>query len=369
MCAARRAVHIPQRARRIDKVPRQIGCARAAARSWQMSRVAPTGVHTRRRSELHLQGLPTERDSRPVAKIVEAAAASASMPEAAAALLKVLAEHGITQAWQLELADADDWRLFGARVGMKIAVKAELAQHNTPAASVPSSQEIDIRVRHFLLMPGPNGAPPKRLRTLSAPFLSLLLVKTADRQGLMLKTFKLTGLISGLLMPIPVSLLRFVAARDEAQPLRSAASSIWSVPFTVDGWMDALAAFTFFNLSLVAITCIMLAMFTVSSGWHATTQYYRELAAGLVPCSRHATQVYRVPPPRGGLPDGRPHARVPPVRQTRSFRAWASCSTCFSSAGSSLSKPSSSGISSTRRRRAPCPSCWCSRGSSSSSTR
>ena len=229
-------------------------------------RVSPSSgaVLTRGLSELQLQGLPTEHDVRPVETIVEAAAAASGLQGAKAPLLEALAQHGVQAAWQLQLADPEDWQAFAAPIGLKIAVKAELLK-----ATIDQGVPMSELLRHFLLLPAADGTPPKRLRSIAAPFLSLLLVKPAERQGLMLKTFELTGVVSGLLLTVPIAILEFTE-RDAAQTGQADET-------IEEGWMDALAGFVFVNLALVTTICINSAMFVVSSGWQASTRYYEAL--------------------------------------------------------------------------------------------
>ena len=65
-------------------------------------------------------------DSRPVRAVVEAAAESIGLQDAAAPILQALVDHGILWAWQLaELSEAN-WAKLAVPMGLQAAVRADL---------------------------------------------------------------------------------------------------------------------------------------------------------------------------------------------------------------------------------------------------
>ena len=73
---------------------------------------------------------------------VEMAAAQLNDRQAGWAVSSALEANGVRWAWQLSLADPEDWARFGASTGLKLAVKQELLRPTAePAASKAKDPE------------------------------------------------------------------------------------------------------------------------------------------------------------------------------------------------------------------------------------
>jgi len=95
-------------------------------------------------------------------------------------------------------------------------------------------QEND-RLRRFLLMPSrPDFHEPERLRQISAMWIGILCVPPEKRQNFMIALLELMALVSGLMLPLPIMLLR-------PQSAASLSGSSWSALPLYEDWMDALA--------------------------------------------------------------------------------------------------------------------------------
>ena len=175
---------------------------------------------------------------RPVDAIVSAAAAAVDAEQESASVTEALLRGGVRWGWQLEHADSDDWANFGASIGLKMAIRAELQNPNSMITTSPEKQHqieilADKRLRNFLLLPGPDGEPPRRLNTINSMFMSLLLVSAADRQNLVIVFCEMLALVSGLMMPLPLVLLM--------SPSESHPEKVWDAPPPLVDCMDATA--------------------------------------------------------------------------------------------------------------------------------
>ena len=112
------------------------------------------------------------RDERPVASVVELAAASVSEREASSSVVKAMEASGVRWAWQLQQLQPHHWAGYGASPGLETSVRHEL-QHPSQTVSADSKAELyqagaaAERLRRFLLLPGPDGQEPGRLSTLA----------------------------------------------------------------------------------------------------------------------------------------------------------------------------------------------------------
>ena len=219
-------------------------------------------------------------DSRTVEAIVEAAAARVGLQSGH--LVHTLAEHGVQHRWQLELCDSDDWSKLGVTsVGLKTAIKAELS--NPPAAVAKSSDseldDVHDRIRRFLLLPGPDGREPRRLGQQGAMFLALLTLPPHEMHRLTLTLCELFALVSGLILPVPLSFLR-------DSKLRSDVHKGWALDDMQQGWalvptrmdcMEAIATVAFANLFIMVFVSVALALFTAATGSDASLRYYENI--------------------------------------------------------------------------------------------
>ena len=233
----------------------------------------------RRNSGLVGQSKPTtqedsqERDSRPVEEVVEAAAAATGEQEAAAVVIKALTDHNVCWAWQLEHASEAHWTRFHASLGLELAVKAELANPSSGNLNKFRPEDVPARLRHFLLMPDLDGKPPKRLRAFGSMIFGLLTVPPHDRQNLVIAVLEMMGLVSGLMLPIPFSMLQQSWALAIAE-------KGWTVQPTIEDGQRALAALNFGCLLVVAVFAIIIAFYVAAAGHRASLQFYENL----MPC-------------------------------------------------------------------------------------
>ena len=185
------------------------------------------------------------------------------------AVVAAFEDHGVSFAWQLVHATDSDYAACGASLGLKMAIKNELIESDESAAQDADGQchgdEVHDRLRHFLLMPSLDGQEAQRLRDSSAIFLAILTVPPSERQGLMLCLLEMCVIISGLLLPLPLSVLRDYSSDHDRG---------WHIsPSSGDG-MDALALFAFINMIFMAFLSVMLAMHTTCAGYHGSSQFY-----------------------------------------------------------------------------------------------
>ena len=105
------------------------------------------------------------------------------------------------------------------------AVLEESRQDDTALAQQQDEILADSRLRNFLLLPGPNGEAPRRLGSVNAIFMALLLVPSTERQHLVIVLCELLTLVSGLMMPLPIVLL--LQPSESTPEKRARAPSPW----------------------------------------------------------------------------------------------------------------------------------------------
>ena len=211
------------------------------------------------------------RDERPVASVVELAAASVGMErEACLSVVKAMEASGVRWAWQLQQLQPHHWVGYRASPGLETSVRHEL-QHPSQRGSADSKAELyqagaaAERLRRFLLIPGPDGQEPGRLNDPGAPLLTLLTVPPADRQKLMLTLCELLALVNGLMLPVPLQLMR--------QHSYKTSESWVSLP-SVEDWFDMLLMLNFINLAICIIGASLSAVFVSITGFNASIGYY-----------------------------------------------------------------------------------------------
>ena len=210
----------------------------------------------------------TEIEPRPAEEVITAAAAVTG--DEVHALLAALAKHGLRWACQLEQLDATDWKDLAVPLGLKAAIKSELAAQAPSSRShivVHSQTEMPERLRRFLLIPGPDGREPPPMGSVTAPFLGILLLPPEKRQHLMMALFELLALISGLTLPLPLMRLHGSASASTDE-------DIWNARPRIEEYMDGLAIFVSFMLAMVVFNSIAHAMFIAATGWHNVAAWY-----------------------------------------------------------------------------------------------
>ena len=235
-------------------------------------------------------------DTRQAAAVVEAAAARIGVGrEATAPVAAALETHGVKYAWQLEHSNASHWASFNASFGLEMAIMAELQSPTASGSMAPKTlarsasqaklqrqrssnalardSELPDRLRRFLLMPGPNGEEPAPLGEPGALFLSMLTTPPEGRQNLYLMICELLALIAGLMIPIPLEMLRQRTAAAQEQQGWTLAPS-WTTASFSDG-IDALAFWIFVMLVHVVFYAVVNALFIGASGCEASAQYYQ----------------------------------------------------------------------------------------------
>lgn len=153
-----------------------LGRARRAA-----SRTSPSPTHTQR------------RDSHSVKEVVDAAVQALSSSNGGAVkdpgerFVAALAEEDVYFAWQVQQFTDADWQQRTdsglISLGLRTAVTDILANGPPPQES---PVELTPSLRNFLLIPGVDGSPPRRMRALSALFYSTLCQPIEERQAMML---------------------------------------------------------------------------------------------------------------------------------------------------------------------------------------
>ena len=228
---------------------------------------------------LHFGRARSERDGRSAEAVLESAAERFGMAREPA-IAHGLAASGVKWAQQMaELSDAD-WERLGVSLGLKTAVKAELADPSAvkptlaapaiAAVAQPLARDEDAhnqRLRRFLLLPSDEGKEAQPLGEVSAFFLGILATPAADRQNLMLALYELFALVAGLVLPIAFEYRRHAAATAPWMTL--AADKGWVVPPTLADGMDAVVFFVFAVDIMLAFQSVVMALFIASGGWHA----------------------------------------------------------------------------------------------------
>eukprot|EP00966_Prymnesium_polylepis_P157318 3635756-Prymnesium_polylepis.1 len=207
--------------------------------------------------------------------------------------------------WQLSHLEREDWEQVGATAGMRSAVCAELTgarqQRNqtrvnrpptvapgivavgpdagVPAFATPSAADtaerhgagpqLTLFQRRFLLQPSANSGEPTHsdrvgsLRSLGAAFLgTMLVVPIEERQQLYVVAGELLGVLSGLLLPIP---LGFISTPPNGP---GDASDVGARVRYSDGG-NTLAFVSFFSFLVSMLGALLMAMMAVFQGWQA----------------------------------------------------------------------------------------------------
>ena len=218
-----------------------------------------------RLSRSTLQGY--EKDERTIDVVIRRAVENFNQPGSSNAqqVLEAFSAHGIQWAWQLNNADDNDWLTLSIPIGLKMAIKAELSHPSTPTPEEPSL-ELSNKLRRFLLVPGPDGKEPPSLGRLDSMTFGLLVVKPADRQSLVLVYCELLALMSGLMLPLPMGLVRSLSQRESDKS--------WLLPATLEDVMDASASVIYGVLVVCIFNTIVLAVVIVSGGWRGNDEFY-----------------------------------------------------------------------------------------------
>ena len=173
---------------------------------------------------------------------------------------------------ELEQLSDGDWDKLDATMGLKVAVKAELARR--PAKALSAAEDVELveemempeRLRRFLLLPGPDGKEPQPLRQVSSFFLAVLTAPPSNRQHMVLTLCEMLALVSGLFLAIPIMLRRPWEA--------DASEKGWELPPTIYDGMDTLVAIAFTVLSHVAFFSVQVGLHVAASGWRGSVQFY-----------------------------------------------------------------------------------------------
>jgi len=210
-------------------------------------------------------------DNRTVEAVVRGAAMRIGKAAVASAIVSAFYDADIRWAWQLSQMpwDAGEWQAFGVSAGLKAAITAELTH------AMPAPIEVNDRLRRFLLLPEQDGSAPRRLYSVHCHWLTLLTIAPEDRQRVVLTLFELLALIAGLLLPIPMFLLRGVWYPPATEEGR--AEKGWRVQPSVADVADACATFIFFALLTLTFISVACAMMTAASGWQAKLYFYDAL--------------------------------------------------------------------------------------------
>lgn len=214
----------------------------------------------------------SQRDERSVKTVIDLASERLDEPRQDA-VVRELEDNGVRWAWQLGEASDLDWEKLKMSLGMKLAVKAELNNPTALSLAVCSStttfkdDDIDDRMRRFLLMPTADGKEPQKLGEVSALFLGLLVAPAAERQQSLLAVCELMALICGLILPLPLEMRRHssAAAHSDAKG--------WDVLPTLADGMDAMAGFITLVDAIVAFMAVCMALFIASGGYHADRHF------------------------------------------------------------------------------------------------
>lgn len=236
-----------------------------------------------------LQGssAPEAIDDRPVHSIVRSAADRIGDPHAQLLVPKLEAQR-ISHAWQLKHFTHAHWeKIGGISLGLETAIHEVL---DNPSIGHPNNSETSAvsadhdeaeliallpeRLRHFLLLPGPDGAPPKRLRALSCIMYGLCSMEPEARQQWALVQCELFALIGGLLMPLSLMYMR-----AKGSPELETQITGWP---TVDDGMDALAMASFMFSVTAACNAVMIGVVVATTGLQPTWNYPLRLASALI---------------------------------------------------------------------------------------
>ena len=128
-------------------------------------------------------------DDRTMREVVEAASNLIGEPSMSD-VVQALEAAGIAHAWQLRRLGAEDWIALGRSVsiGLKVAILQVLESNVASAVAAGDDGGVVLteNLRNFLLMPSPDGEPPRPLNSCAAIFMSLMLLPVQERQEMML---------------------------------------------------------------------------------------------------------------------------------------------------------------------------------------
>jgi hypothetical protein len=146
-----------------------------------------------------------------------------------------LGQHGVVHGWQLEHLERADWAAAGATLGLRSAVRAVLLSPAKAAGTVDAAeQQLTPFQQRFLLQPDPSVA--SSLGSIDAAFFGTMLVVPAnEKQQLYLAAGELLGVLSGLILAIPLTFLEMPAAGQDA-----------SAELTAEDGINVLAITSFF---------------------------------------------------------------------------------------------------------------------------
>eukprot|EP00040_Diaphanoeca_grandis_P000350 m.272973 g.272973 ORF g.272973 m.272973 type:complete len:354 (+) comp104711_c0_seq1:349-1410(+) len=192
--------------------------------------------------------------------------------EAVDAAVSTLKKSGIVWSWQMACMGPLDWT--GVPAGLKCSAMVVLermgATSTTGESSLPSprgnvSPMVLTKIqRRFLLFPDPDGevAP---LRTNTACFgLVAIIGDPAREAGLFESGGVILGLISGLLMSLPLELMR--GQGEESRLLVNDVGFLWGSTPSSDQLFNGLCLLSFALLFVGALMSLMGAAFSVMFG-------------------------------------------------------------------------------------------------------
>lgn len=212
-----------------------------------------------------------EQDLRPVEKVLAAAADRIRKPREPA-IIQTLMANDLECAWQLATLSPSEWETLGVPIGLRTAIRAELANPTVQAISTQEADptgEFNQRKRRFLLLPdAATGEAAKPLGKYSATFLGLLTTPVEDRQNLLLALCELLALVSGLLFPISLTF-----RNGPASLATEGATKGWDVRPSITDGQDAVMVFVFCLGLMVTWYAIQMSMFIAASGYHADDEF------------------------------------------------------------------------------------------------
>ena len=152
-----------------------------------------------------------------------------------------LGAHGVLHGWQLAHLERADWEEAGATLGLRSAVRAVLLDSSE---SEPEPQLTPFQQR-FLLQPDPRTA--SSLGSLDAAFLGTMMVVPAhEKQQLYLAAGELLGVLSGLMLAIPLTFLKMPGEGQDA-----------SAELTAEDGINTLAITSFFFLFVSLLSALL----------------------------------------------------------------------------------------------------------------
>jgi len=213
-----------------------------------------------------------------VKRVLDAAAKSiggAGGEAAAEAVLARLEEQGVVHAWQLQHIEREDWAAAGASLGLRAAVRARLANQSVenlnPRSALRTAATSDTDAmtpfqKQFLLLrsssEGNAGSAPSSLGAIGATLYgTLLTVPGSEKQQLYLAAGELLGVLSGLLVFVPMEFLR----EPDGEPSMEASA------------FNAVAMVSFLSFLASLLGALIAAMMAVNQGWGATDSFYEGL--------------------------------------------------------------------------------------------